>query len=58
MASFKVYKGSKTGIQESTTTKGALTGDQVLIKVTASGLCGTDLHYQHADMVLGKLSSI
>jgi D-arabinose 1-dehydrogenase-like Zn-dependent alcohol dehydrogenase len=54
MPSFKVYKGSaNSGIQEAQTSKPALTGDQALIKITASGLCGTDLHYQHADMVLG-----
>lgn len=53
MPSFKVYKGSANGIQESTTTKPNLTGDQVLVKITASGLCGTDLHYKAADMVLG-----
>lgn len=53
MPSFKVYKGSANGIQESQTTKPNLTGDQVLVKITASGLCGTDLHYKNADMVLG-----
>ena len=37
---------------ESTTTR-ALGPDEVLIKVTHSGLCGTDEHYKHADMVLG-----
>ena len=54
MPSFTVFKGSKDGsIQKSTTTKPALTGDLVQIKVTASGLCGTDLHYRNADMALG-----
>lgn len=54
MPSFRVYRGSeKNGIQESSTTKPALQGDQVLVKITASGLCGTDLHYKNADMVLG-----
>lgn len=54
MPSFKVYKGSASdGIQEANTTKPELTGDQVLVKIAASGLCGTDLHYQNADMVLG-----
>lgn len=40
---FKVFKGDKSGApKESTTTKPEkLTGDKVLIKVTASGLCGT-----------------
>lgn len=54
MPSFTVFKGSQDGtIQQSTTTKPALTGDQVHLKVTASGLCGTDLHYRNADMGLG-----
>ncbi len=42
MPSFTVFKGSKDGsIQQSETKKNDLTGDQVLLKVTASGLCGT-----------------
>ncbi|KAK4062484.1 uncharacterized protein Triagg1_9970 [Trichoderma aggressivum f. europaeum] len=54
MPSFRVYKGSASdGIQEANTTKPELTGDQVLVKITASGLCETDLHYTAADMVLG-----
>ncbi len=53
MPSWKVFKGSSDGnIIESTTEKGDVQGDQVLIKVTASGLCGTDLHYKTVDMVL------
>lgn len=39
MPSFTVYKGSKDGkVVKSETSKGELTGDQVLVKVTASGL--------------------
>ncbi|KAJ4372995.1 hypothetical protein N0V83_003286 [Neocucurbitaria cava] len=54
MPSFTVYKGSKEGkIVKSETKKPDLTDDQVLVKVTASGLCGTDEHYKSADMVLG-----
>jgi len=54
MPSFTVYKGSKDGsIQKSQTTKGELKGDQVLVRITASGLCGTDEHYRTTDMVLG-----
>ncbi|WPH01603.1 Hypothetical protein R9X50_00445100 [Acrodontium crateriforme] len=54
MPSFTVFKGSKDGsIVRSETSKPALTGDQILLKVTASGLCGTDLHYRKADMGLG-----
>lgn len=53
MPSFKVYKGSAEGIREGQTTKPNLTGDQVFVKVSASGLCGTDLHYRAAGIVLG-----
>jgi D-arabinose 1-dehydrogenase-like Zn-dependent alcohol dehydrogenase len=54
MPSFTVYKGSKDGkIVKAQTTKDDLKEDQCLIKVTASGLCGTDEHYAHADMALG-----
>ncbi|KXJ96704.1 chaperonin 10-like protein [Microdochium bolleyi] len=55
MPSFTVFKGSKDGVAvQSTTTKpDELVGDQVLLKVTASGVCGTDLHYTSQDMVLG-----
>lgn len=47
MPSFTVYKGSKDGsVVKSTTTKSdELTGDFVRLRVTASGICGTDLHY-------------
>ncbi|KAK5164804.1 uncharacterized protein LTR77_009468 [Saxophila tyrrhenica] len=54
MPSFTVFKGSKDGsIKKSQTSKPELKGDQVQLKVTASGLCGTDLHYREGDMVLG-----
>ncbi|KAL1650842.1 hypothetical protein SLS58_000961 [Diplodia intermedia] len=52
--SFTVYKGTSTGaVVEAQTTRPDLVDDQVYVKVTASGLCGTDLHYRHADMALG-----
>jgi D-arabinose 1-dehydrogenase-like Zn-dependent alcohol dehydrogenase len=52
--SYTVYKGSDSGaIKKSTNTKDALKGDQVYLRVTASGLCGTDMHYRKADMALG-----
>jgi hypothetical protein len=43
MPTFTVFKGQKDGIpKKSTTTKpDQLTGDKVIVKVTASGLCGT-----------------
>lgn len=53
MVEFTVYKGSKDGsIVKSTTTK-ELAADQVLLKVSHSGVCGTDEHYKHSDMALG-----
>lgn len=53
MPSFKVYRGTAEGIQEGQTTRPELTGDQVFVKLSASGLCGTDLHYRAAGIVLG-----
>lgn len=51
---FTVYRGSKDGsIVKSTTHLDDLQGDQVLLKITHSGLCGTDEHYRSADQVLG-----
>ncbi|KAL1310478.1 hypothetical protein AAFC00_000768 [Neodothiora populina] len=51
---FKVFKGTESGaIKRDTTTKPALSGDQCYIRITASGLCGTDEHYRRAGMVLG-----
>ncbi|KAF2871407.1 chaperonin 10-like protein [Massariosphaeria phaeospora] len=54
MPSFTVFKGSKDGsIVKSQTTRPDLKDDEVLVKVTASGICGTDEHYKQQDMVLG-----
>lgn len=54
MISFTVYVGSPSGeILAATTTKPDLSGDDVLLRVTASGLCGTDLHFRLAGIALG-----
>ncbi|KAI2466985.1 GroES-like protein [Annulohypoxylon bovei var. microspora] len=54
MSSFTVYRGSKDGVAvKSTASKPQLTGDKVLMRITASGVCGTDLHYLNQDIVLG-----
>lgn len=55
MPSFTVFKGSKDGNpKKATTTRpDELKGDSVLLKITASGLCYTDIHYKTADMALG-----
>lgn len=53
MVSFTVFKGSKEGsIIEGTTTR-EIGANEVLVKVTHSGVCGTDEHRKHTDMVLG-----
>lgn len=43
MPSFTVFKGSKEGkpVKATTTKPDELKGDSVLIRTTASGLCGT-----------------
>lgn len=47
MPTFTVFKGAKDGhVRPAEVTKGELKGDQVFLKVTASGLCGTDAHYR------------
>lgn len=52
--SFNTFRGSKDGsIVSHTLNQPDLTGDQVHVKVTASGLCGTDAHYRSVDMALG-----
>lgn len=51
-----VYKGSASGrVTECSTTQPdcELEAHQVLLKITHSGLCGTDEHYKTVDMVLG-----
>lgn len=53
MPEFTVFKGSKEGKIVKSSTKKDLAADSVLIRVTHSGLCGTDEHFKHADMVLG-----
>ena len=53
MVEFTVFKGSKEGKIIKSTSSKEVANDEVLIKVTHSGLCGTDEHYKEADMVLG-----
>lgn len=40
-------------IKESTSTRAELRADEVFLKILAAGLCGTDAHFHHLDMVLG-----
>jgi threonine dehydrogenase-like Zn-dependent dehydrogenase len=53
MVEFTVYKGSKDGRIVQGTTSKEVGPDEVLVRVTHSGLCGTDVHYKTADIVLG-----
>lgn len=54
MPSTTQYRGSEKGeIVEAKNDIPQLKPNAVLIKVTHSGLCGTDVHYKGADMVLG-----
>lgn len=53
---FTVFKGSKDGdIIQSKTIRPALTGDEVLISISASGLCGGDLLFKNNDVRLLNL---
>jgi threonine dehydrogenase-like Zn-dependent dehydrogenase len=53
MVDFTVFKGLKGSKIIKSQTRKELSNDEVLIKVTYSGVCGTDQHYKEADMVLG-----
>nr|GAT60609.1 predicted protein [Mycena chlorophos] len=49
-----VFKGSASdGIVEAHHEFAPVKNTQVLVRITHSGVCGTDEHYKHADMVLG-----
>ena len=51
---FTVFKGSPGGsIRKTTTHRDDLTNDQVLVEISHSGVCFTDVHYREADMGLG-----
>jgi D-arabinose 1-dehydrogenase-like Zn-dependent alcohol dehydrogenase len=52
MVEFTVFKGGKSGIHQETSHREVGPRD-VLVKITHSGLCGTDIHYKGQDMVLG-----
>lgn len=50
---FTVYRGSKDGIKQAEVEREDLKRDDVLVRTTHSGVCGTDVHYQSVDMSLG-----
>ncbi|KAF9223673.1 NADP-dependent alcohol dehydrogenase [Gyrodon lividus] len=52
---YQVLKGSSSGkIVMSESYSGELMADEVMVRITHAGLCGTDLHYQSKDIVLGQ----
>jgi len=50
---FTVFKGSPDGIVETITKSESPTENQVLVRITHAGICGTDEHYRLADMGMG-----
>jgi D-arabinose 1-dehydrogenase-like Zn-dependent alcohol dehydrogenase len=50
---FDVYRGSKSGqpIRQSVTRE--LQPNEVFIRITHSGVCGTDEHWLHSEVALG-----
>lgn len=54
MLKFTVFKGSANGkVVEHHTERPVPTEAEVFVRITHCGICGTDQHYRHADMVLG-----
>ena len=50
---FTVFRGSRSGsVVQSQTTRPPLTSDEVLVSITASGLCGGDLLFKGNDVGL------
>lgn len=53
MVEFTVYKGSESGAIVKATSTREIKSNEVLVRITHSGLCGTDEHYRHKSMALG-----
>jgi D-arabinose 1-dehydrogenase-like Zn-dependent alcohol dehydrogenase len=53
MAVYKTFRGSKSGKITEGSFESDLNANHVLVEVTHSGLCGTDVHFKHIDMALG-----
>jgi D-arabinose 1-dehydrogenase-like Zn-dependent alcohol dehydrogenase len=51
--SFQVFRGSKDGSIVQTTTTRVLGPQDAFVKLTHSGVCGTDEHFLHSGCVLG-----
>ncbi|KAL1748596.1 chaperonin 10-like protein [Schizophyllum fasciatum] len=50
---YTVFKGSSSGQVYKSTASRQLKADDVVVKITHSGLCYSDVHFKHRDMVLG-----
>ena len=51
---YDVYKGSKDGkIHKELIERADLRPEEVLVRMEASGVCGTDQHMKHSDVALG-----
>ncbi|KAG9315196.1 NADP-dependent alcohol dehydrogenase [Chiua virens] len=50
---FQVFKGSNESKIVQSRARRTLADDEVLVRITHAGLCGTDLHFKNQDMVLG-----
>jgi D-arabinose 1-dehydrogenase-like Zn-dependent alcohol dehydrogenase len=53
MPSFQVFTGSESGSIKTSTTTRSLDPHSVLVRITHSGLCGTDVHYLQSTQALG-----
>ena len=54
MPEFTVFQGSRNGtIVEARTQRPYPSEHEVLVRITHSGICGTDEHYVHSTIVLG-----
>ena len=51
---YTAYKGSSSGkISRHEITRADVAADEVLVRISHSGVCGTDEHLRHKDIVLG-----
>ncbi|KAL6693137.1 GroES-like protein [Trichoderma pleuroticola] len=50
---FEVYRGAEGDVPVRKTINRQLRPNDVFIEMTHSGVCGTDLHFRHADITLG-----
>lgn len=50
---FDTYRGTKQGKIVKATAQRSVGPDEVLVEITHSGLCATEMHVRHVDMALG-----